>query len=43
MEVRKQKLPAYKNIMKNNFMNQYYHSISVQNDDASATPSNNGV
>ena len=43
MEVRNSKYPAYKKIMKNNFMNQYYHSASVQNEDSKPSTSNKGV
>lgn len=34
MDVRKGKFPAYKKILKNNFLNQYYHSTSAQNEDS---------
>lgn len=43
MEVRKCKYPGYKKIMKNNFMNQYYHSSSVQNEECKAQPSNKAI
>ena len=43
MEVRNAKYPAYKNIMKNNFMNQYYHSISINADEPKHVPSSKGV
>lgn len=33
MEIKKTKFPAYKKILKNNFLNQYYHSVSTQKEE----------
>lgn len=33
MDVKKTKFPAYKKILKNNFLNQYYNSVSTNKEE----------
>lgn len=43
MEVRKSQYPAFTKVLNNNFINQYYHNVSAQKEEAKDLPNSKQI